>query len=41
MHPLEHIPMLWTLFIKIYATAAASFIAVTAGYVGWRVWLRK
>ena len=34
-------PMLWSLFFKIYATAAISYVAVTAGYVSWRVWARK
>ena len=33
--------MLWPFFIKIYAVAAVSYLAVTAGYVSWRVWQRK
>jgi hypothetical protein len=33
--------MLWSLFFKIYATAAISYIAVTAGYFSWRAWARK
>jgi hypothetical protein len=33
--------MLWTLFFKIYATAAISYIAVAAGYFSWRAWPRK
>jgi hypothetical protein len=33
--------MLWSLFFKIYATAAISYLAVTLGYFSWRVWARK
>jgi hypothetical protein len=28
--------MLWALFIKIYATAAISYVAVTLAYFSWR-----
>jgi hypothetical protein len=33
--------MLWPIFIKTYAVVAAAYLAVTAGYVTWRVWVRK
>ncbi|EDY18837.1 hypothetical protein CfE428DRAFT_3495 [Chthoniobacter flavus Ellin428] len=33
--------MLWSLFIKIYATAAISYVFVAAGYFSWRHWARK
>jgi len=33
--------MLWTLFLKIYGTAAISYLAVTAGYFSWRALDRK
>jgi len=33
--------MLWSLFFKIYATAAISYVAVAAGYFSWRAWARK
>jgi len=33
--------MLWTLFFKIYVTAAISYLAVTAGYFSWRARARK
>jgi hypothetical protein len=33
--------MLWLLFLKIYAVAALSYLAVAAGYFSWRVWQRK
>jgi hypothetical protein len=33
--------MILSLFLKIYATAAISYIAVAAGYFSWRAWARK
>jgi hypothetical protein len=33
--------MLWPILFKTYAAAAALYFAVTAGYVAWRLWLRK
>lgn len=33
--------MLWPIFIKTYAVVAVAYLAVTAGYVTWRVWPRK
>jgi len=33
--------MLLPFFLKIYAIAAVSYLAVAAGYFSWRVWLRK
>ncbi len=33
--------MLWPLLIKIYAFVAAAYLAVTAGYITWRVWQKK
>jgi hypothetical protein len=38
LHP-DH--MLWTLFFKIYGTAAISYAAVTVGYLSWRAKARK
>ncbi len=33
--------MLWILFIKVYAVVAAVYLAVTGGYIGWRIWHNK
>jgi len=33
--------MLWLIFLKVYAVAAISYLAVAAGYVSWCVWQRK
>ena len=33
--------MLWPILLKTYASAAALYLAVTLGYVAWRLWLRK
>ena len=33
--------MLWPILLKTYAAAAVLYLAVTAGYVAWRLWLRK
>jgi hypothetical protein len=33
--------MLWLILLKTYAAAAALYLAVTVGYVAWRLWLRK
>jgi hypothetical protein len=33
--------MLWPILLKTYAAAAALYLAVTVGYVTWRLWLRK
>jgi len=38
---ISHTNMLWILFLKIYAVAAFSYLAVAAGYFSWRVWQRK
>ena len=34
-------PMLWPILLKTYAAAAVLYLAVTVGYVAWRLWLRK
>lgn len=33
--------MLWLILLKTYLAAAALYLAVTVGYVAWRIWLRK
>jgi hypothetical protein len=33
--------MLWLIFLKTYAAVAALYLAVTAGYVTWRLWQSK
>ena len=33
--------MLWPILLKTYATGSALYVAVTVGYVAWRLWLRK
>ncbi len=33
--------MLWPILLKTYAAAAALYLAVTAIYICWRIWLRK
>jgi hypothetical protein len=33
--------MFWPILLKTYAAAAALYLAVTVGYVAWRLWLRK